>query len=239
MWRPAPPEAAAFRALLGARRRGLLTVFCRPDPDRLDVDEFLDSVVRQLATVAGPLDPAERQTGVRRDHAVDEHKTGFDPLRHRLGTTDIPGPDVGAQPEVGVVRDAKGILRVLDPDDRGHRAKRLLVVRGHARPNVGQDSGLEVVAVTPDSLAASQGVRAQAHRLGDLSLELLDQVASRQWPDLVGAIHRVADLEGGHRAREAPLELIGNRLFDDEALGGDAALSVVLVARSARDGRGS
>src|SRR6202165_3046999 len=154
MWRPAPPGAAAFRALLGARRRGLLTVFCGPDPDRLDVDEFLDPVVRQLAPVAGPLDPAERQAGIRRDHAVDEDEAGFDPLRHRLGATDIPGPDVGAQPEVGVVRDAKGILRVLDADDRGDRAERLLVVRGHARPNGGQGGGVEVVAVTPDSLAA-------------------------------------------------------------------------------------
>jgi len=88
-----------------------------------------------------------------------------------------------------------------------------------------------------DPVAAHERASAEPDGFADLSLELVDEVSSRQRPDLVLAIHRVADLERGDGACEPRLELIGDRLFDDESLGRDAALSVVLVACPARHRR--
>ena len=51
------------------------------DPDRLDVDELADAVLRQLAPVARALDAAERQPRVGLDQAVDEHRAGLDLAR--------------------------------------------------------------------------------------------------------------------------------------------------------------
>ena len=111
------------------------------------------------------------------------------------------------------------------------------MVGGHPRPDVRQDSRLVVIAIALDPVAAHEGARPEPDRFADLSLELVDEVSSRQRPDLVLAIHWVADLERSDRAREPRLELIGDRLFDDESLGCDAALAVVLVARPARHRR--
>src|SRR5438067_3423128 len=60
---------------------------------------------------------------------------------------------------------------------------------------------------------------------------------ARERAHLVAAIGRVADLQRANRADELLLELVGDVLDDDESLGGDAALPVVLVARPAGDGR--
>src|SRR6266567_4031091 len=47
-------------------------------PHRLDVHEFVDPELRQLAPIAALLHAAERQARVGSDHAVDEHGAGLD-----------------------------------------------------------------------------------------------------------------------------------------------------------------
>src|SRR5207244_13138921 len=172
--RRAAAPVARWQALLGApkRVRSLAVLAGRAAPHRLDVGELFDSILRQLPAVARPLHAAEGQPRVGCDHAVDEDEPRLDTLRELLGSLDVTRPDVGAEPEVRIVGDPKGVLGVLDPDHSRNRPERLLVVRGHARPHVRQDGGLEVVAVAAYPLAARQRARPEAHRSVALSLDL-------------------------------------------------------------------
>ncbi len=65
------------------------------------------------------------------------------------------------------------------------------------------------------------------------------QVGTGEGADLGRAIERIADLERGDALAKPGLELVGDWIDGDEALGGDAALSVVDHARlDRRGGRG-
>src|SRR5258708_38818263 len=113
-------SSALFRA--GARVAAL-ALLAGPDPDGLRVAEFLDAVAAELATVAGGLDPAEGQLGIRGGGAVDEHHAGLEPLDELLLLAGVGGPDVGAQPVVGGVRQLQRLLDAAHAVELGDRAE--------------------------------------------------------------------------------------------------------------------
>src|SRR3954469_16409892 len=84
-------------------------VFALRDPHRLDVDEFADSVLRELAAVARALDPAEGQAWIGLHQAVDEDRAGLDARGHALGPRAVAGPHRGAEAERGVVGQPHGV----------------------------------------------------------------------------------------------------------------------------------
>src|SRR6058998_2722096 len=62
--------------------RGSCSRTCRRGPsrhpDRLDVDELLEPVLRQLASVPRALDSPEREPGIGSHEAVHEHATDLE-----------------------------------------------------------------------------------------------------------------------------------------------------------------
>ena len=72
-------------------------------------------------------------------------------------------------------------------------------------------------------------------RVLDLLVHLVAALRSGKWPDLGRLVEGVADDELGHRLGITLQVLVGDRLVDDEALGGDAALAVVLDPRPNAD----
>src|SRR5688572_20901059 len=90
-------------------------------PDRRRVAELADAVARELAAVSRALDPAEGQRRVGGGHAVDEDAAGLQVPYEEVEFLRGAGPDVGAEPERGVVGDGHGLLDVGDRIDRGDR----------------------------------------------------------------------------------------------------------------------
>src|SRR5207253_10094954 len=70
---------------------------CRPDPHRLHVLELVQAELGELAPVAGPLDAAEGQPGVRGDDAVDEDHPRVDLPSEAPASLGAPRPDAGAE----------------------------------------------------------------------------------------------------------------------------------------------
>ena len=140
------------------------------------------------------------------------------------------------RPNSRVVGQADGLVRVAGADDRGHRAERLLAEAGHVRrdagraPSARRSSPCPLSALPPVSDAARpprpmrptwsarSSRRSRARQRADIGLALA--AGSPTASALTAATNR-------------SLELVGDGLLDDEALGGDAALAVVLVARAA------
>src|SRR5712664_448527 len=139
---------------------------------------------------------------------------------------------------VGVVRDAHGFVGIAYAYDRGDRTEGLLAECSHVGGDIPKDGGPEEVALPVHALAAGEHARSGPHRLVDLTLERVEEVATGERADLRLRFHRVADDEVLDALREAPLEFFGDGLDDDEPLGRDAGLAVVLITRADRGRRG-
>ena len=88
---------------------------------------------------------------------------------------------------------------------------------------------LAVGAATEQDAGARRGCRQ------DLLVEGVAQVFAGQGADLGRAVEGVADAEARRGGDEALGEGVGDGVYDDEALGGDAALAGVLEARPDAD----
>src|SRR5882762_11868330 len=73
------------------------------DPHRLDIHEFTDAVLGELAAVTRALDTAEGQARVGLDDPIDENRARLDLRGQALGAGAVGRPQRGAQAVGGVV----------------------------------------------------------------------------------------------------------------------------------------
>src|ERR1700741_1358483 len=81
-------------------------------PHRLDICKLPDPQGSQLPPVARPLDPSERDSGIRSHHPVDEHHPGVQFIDELPLLGGIVGPGTGTQPKPTVVCDSNRIANV-------------------------------------------------------------------------------------------------------------------------------
>src|SRR5690242_15157025 len=145
-----------------------------------DIDEFPDTVRRELAAVAAFLHAAERQTRVRPHCFVHEDATTFDQLGgDPFAARDVARNDRAAQSEHGVVGHGYGLCFVLDRDDRRNGAEELFIVGRHARLDVGQHRRRIVRATPFGDLSAEQATRALGQAGLDLGVQVVAQIPTR------------------------------------------------------------
>ena len=109
---------------------------------------------------------------------------------------------------------------------------------GMSRRAPGQHGRRDEVAAPLGPAAAAAQRRAGGDDLAKLALEGVAQVAARQRPHGHRLAQRVTDDHLAGLGDEAVLELGGDGVHDDEALGGDAALPGVLEPRLGGGARG-
>src|SRR5439155_15196026 len=154
-----------------------------------------------------------------------------------LAQRGVARPQRRAETVRGVIRDAHGLVRVAYAHHRGGGAERFFPEGRHVGRDAGEHRRPEEVALPAHALAAGEGARPGAHGRIDLALQRVEEVAPGERTDLRLRIHRVADDQILHALRETSLEVVADGLDDDEALGGDARLAVVLIARADAGGR--
>ena len=150
-----------------------------------------------------------------------------DPLR----PLDVLAEDRGAEAEVGVVGGVDRGRLVGHPHDRGDRAEGLLAEDPHLRLDPGQHQRVDEGAGAVVLEAADQRLGARGDRVLDLLAQGVDEVGTGERADLGRRVGRVADHQRADRLGQLRLELVGDRLGDDEALRRDAGLARVDVAR--------
>src|SRR5215469_17512099 len=98
---------------------------------RLDVAEFVNSKLRQLASVAAFFDAPERKPGVRAHVLVDECKPAIEFLGgDALTACEVPRKGSAPEAEARVVDDANGIGFAPGADDSGDRTEDFFVMGG-------------------------------------------------------------------------------------------------------------
>src|SRR3989475_220576 len=121
------------------------------DADVFRLDELEQAPGSQLPPDPGLLEPAERCRSRDQVVVVDPYRAGLQPLRHREGAWDVPGPHPAGQAVHRVVRHPDGVFHRLVPDDRENRPEDLLLRDPHRVVHVAEDGGLDVVAALGDA----------------------------------------------------------------------------------------
>ncbi|CAG6394318.1 hypothetical protein SCOCK_260012 [Actinacidiphila cocklensis] len=206
-------------------------------PDGGGVAELADAVLGQLPAVAGALDAAEGQRRVRGGHAVEEHPARLQVAHEAPLLVLVGGPHVGTQAERRVVGQRHRLAQVPHPVEGGDRAEGLLAVDAHRLGDPGQHGRLVVPAGRQrlGAAGAAQRLGAPGERVVDQLLQVGPALLGGQRADVGGRGRGVADPQGAHRPGEALGEVVVYVGVDDEALGRDAGLAVVLHPGGDRD----
>src|SRR5580700_7612371 len=98
--------------------------------DQLLVDEFLNSEIGELLSIAGPLDSAEGQIRCAYRRVVNKDHAGLNSAGNPFAQLDVLGVNGAAQTEGRIVSDRDRFLLILGRQDESDRAKKLLSIRG-------------------------------------------------------------------------------------------------------------
>lgn len=183
----------------------------------------------QFATDAALLVPAEWHLRVEHVVLVDPDGAGLQRVGDTDGRVQVSGVDGRGQAVVGVVGLLDDLLLGRELGNGADGAEDLLLDNLHVGSDVGEDGGLDEVALVAEALTANLAV-------GALLLALLDvahDAVELQLADL-GAlegvlVEGVADSVGGGALLEGLEELVVNALLDVDARAGAAGLAVVEV----------
>lgn len=172
-------------------------------------------------------DSAEGEAGVAGDHGVEEDGSALELGDEALLLGGVAGPGAGGEAEGGVVGDLDGLVEVAGAEEHGDGAEELFAVDGAGAGDVGEDGGLEVVAVAHHAFASGEEFCARGDGGFDLGFQLFDDLGCGEWADVGGVLQGVADAHGLHEGDETGLKGLVDGVVDDEALGGDAGLAGV------------
>ncbi len=115
----------------------------------------------------------------------------------------------------------------MNAEEHGYGAEELFAVDGGGARDAGEDGGLEVAAFADHALAAGKGAGSGFFGGLHLGFEMLDGLGGGEGAEVGGVFEWVAYAEGFHSGDEAGFEVVVDGVVDDEALGGDAGLTVV------------
>ena len=118
----------------------------------LDGGIVLESVLSQLPSDTRLLVATERNLRVKLVGAVDPGGTGAQLLARPEGTVDVLGEDGGGKTVDGVVGLANDVLIVIKLDDNTNGAEDLLLDDLNVVLDIGEDGGLDVVALVAETL---------------------------------------------------------------------------------------
>lgn len=199
------------------------------DGDGLALGVVGKGSLTKLAADTRLLEATEGQGGVEPVVAVDPDGTSLEGVGDADGGVDVLGVDGGGETVAGVVAEGDDLSLVLELGDGADGAENLLLHDLHVGADVGEDGGLDEVALVAVAVATNLDSSALlltgldvAHdavelELGDLGT--LEGVGSEGVADLV--------LEGA--GLEGLEELVVDVLLDEDTGTGAAALAVVEV----------
>src|SRR4051794_9917128 len=208
----------------------------------LDVGALVEAEFGVRAADAGVLDatPGALAGAVAEGVVVDPDHSRFDPAGDPLALLAVPGPNRGAEAELGVVGEFDRLLLAVDRDDRQDRTEDLLAHDPHLVADAGEDGRCDEPARHPGDLG-----RAAAELGGAGGDRVVDQfgddpvlAGGGHRPDFGLPLERVADPHPRRLAGDALDEAVGDLAHDVDALDTRAGLAGVGEAAPDRAGHG-
>src|SRR6202008_2579317 len=147
------------------------------------------------------------------------------------GPDEVTAPDRSAETEVSDIRKVNRLFLGLEGENRSHGTKEFFLGdRRLGRQPHKHSRRIEIAGARGD-LTASENACSSLYRVEHLAMEVLAGTGAGQWAELDAFLHGIAHgkLLGLFVKRLG--ELLKQRLRHQEALGANATLTVVEVAR--------
>src|SRR5919202_5219215 len=231
--RPIPLAAPVMTATFPSRRPGISGLL-RREVDVLDLGVVVEGVRAQLAPHARLLHPAEGCRDAHRGVGVDGDDARLYAAGHAQGAGAARGPDRAREAVDRVVREAYGVLFVLEGDHGHHRAEDLLARRPVVVGDWGEDGGRVPEARALRGAAPDRHGRVVRHEGGDL----LAVIGRDKRSHLRLLVLRVPDAEALDRRLEEVEEVVEDRALHEDARAGAAVLPRVVEDRGGGGGPG-
>ena len=164
------------------------------------------------------------------EEAVDPHGAGVERGAHAVGPHGVTGDESGCEPEAGVVSHRDGLGLVGEGLQGEHGAEDLL--GENLAPGLGPyEQGRSVVQPAEVGVGASpdDGLGPVGDRPADEPVDPVVVGSADHRSDVRVRLARVALLHQAGSGYETRLELVGNRILDEEPDGGQAHLAGVVV----------
>src|SRR5260221_8539524 len=126
----------------------------------LDLEKFLEPVLRSLAAEPRFLYAAERRDFGRDEAGVDPDDAVLERFGDAPDARDVAAVEVRGEAELGVVGERDGLRLVAEAEERRHRPEGFLARDGHRRRHARENRRLEEAAAERMACAAYQHFRA-------------------------------------------------------------------------------
>src|SRR5215471_17114213 len=138
----------------------------------------------ELPSVTGMFYPAERQSGIRHHHFVDEYGAGFNLIYESLLFGRVIRPGTRGKAERRLVGNADCFCNISSRKQHGDGPKQLFAVGRIRSVDIDQDCRLVEATGTGDPLTTGEYARTRTDKALDLVIQILEQFFRRQRPDL-------------------------------------------------------
>src|SRR6187549_4009687 len=210
----------------------ILSVF---DTDILDLRVAGERFQPLLASVAALLVAAERQLNPAAGAVgIDVDLTGFDARGERHRLVDVTRPDAGDQAVVAAIDDRRGLLELVEVDDRQHRPEDLFLRDAQAGRYRFEQRRLKVVAAAERRVGRPRAAGGDVRAFGRADLHVLlnrFELALRDDRSHVGIAHARTDTHALRTGREAVDQRAVRLALDQQPRPGGAGLPRVLEDR--------
>src|SRR5258708_16177624 len=200
-------------------------------PDQLWVGKFPCAGRATLASIPRSLDASKWCAGIGASEIIDKYHSGFDLAGSAPGLDEVTAQDRSVETEVSTMGEANRLVLGLEGKNHSHGAKEFFLgYRRLGRQPHKHSRRIEIAGPSGD-LTASENVCSSVYRVEHLAMEVLAGTGEGQRTDLDAFLHGIAH---GKRLRLFDKrfgEVVKQRLRHQEALGANATLAVVEVAR--------
>src|SRR5260370_15018659 len=200
-------------------------------PDQFWVGKFPCAGSAKLAPIPRSLDASKWCAGIGASEIIDKYHSGFDLAGNATGLDEVTAPDRSAETEVSTIGEANRLVLGLEGKNHSHGAKEFFLgYRRLGRQPHKHSRRLEIAGPSAD-LTASENACSSFYRVEHLAMEVLAGTGGGQRTDLDAFLHGVAHWKRLGLFDKRLGEVVKQRFRHQEALGANATLTVVEVAR--------
>src|SRR5260370_39625015 len=203
-------------------------------PDQFWVGKFPCAGSAKLAPIPRSLDASKWWAGMGASEIIDKYHSRFDLAGNATGPDEVTAPDRSAETEVSDIGDANRLVLVLEGKNHSHGTKEFFLGDRRLRRQSHKHRGRIGIAGAGGEPAASEDACYSLYRIEHLAVEVLARTGGGQWAELDAFLHGIAHGKRLGLFDKRLGEVVKQRLRHQEALGANATLAVVEVAR--RDG---
>src|ERR1700737_2382135 len=200
-------------------------------PDQFWVGKFPCAGSAKFAPIPGSLEASEWCAGIGAGEIIDKYHSRLDLTGNATGPDKVSGPDRSTETEVSDIGEVNRLILGLERENHSHGTKEFFLGYCRLGRQPHKHSRRVEIAGAGGDLTASENACSSLYCVEHLAMEVLAGTGGGQRADLDAFLHGVAHWKRLGLFDKRLGEVVKQRFRHQEALGANATLTVVEVAR--------